>query len=262
MTVLFSHLGYKVSFFEEGYSQYVIRPYQINKGIIAKAKEVVLDLFYYLPFYHIKFARWRNNPNRPPQGLPIHRRYSIVPGILHEKFDVRLYCQPLVSDKLRIYLDKEIQKIGNGKKTLLLTDPMSEILPRNFRYIYFDQLQKAISSLDKETILFIKYHPRDTKEDRERTENLVSQVGLQFKVLSSEVNIAVEYYLQAIQFEEILFFNTSTFFYNGYLFPKCKFQSLLPRVLEECIQKKVPEESIRHIRSLIQKMKETEVNQN
>lgn len=259
MAVLFTHLGYKVSFFEEGYSQYVTRPYNIASGLKAKLKELLLDAFYYLPLYHIRFAYWRNSPNRPYYGLPIYRRYSIVPGLLKEDYDVQLHCQTMISEKLRVFLDREMPEEKTARRVLLLTDPMSEVLPRQFRYLYFNELEKAFSNLDKETTLYIKYHPRDTLEDRNKTEGLASKNGVKYKVLSSEVNIPVEYFLQVVDFESILFFNTSTFFYNGYLFPKREFHSLLPDLLNDAISNNVPKSNIEHIQGLIDKMTEVKI---
>lgn len=254
MTVLFSHQGYKVCFFEEGYSQYVTRPYTINKGFWAKTKEVALDWLYYIPLYHVRFAYWRNNPNLPCHSLPIYRRYSILPGMLNEPYDVQLYCKPLVSQKLKDYLDKETRNIKKGRKILFLSDPMSEILPQEFRCLYFEELVRAFASLDKNAAIYIKFHPRDKEEDKEHTLEIVSGAGLEYSVLSSEINIPVEYYLQVVRFEEVIFFNTSTFFYNGYLFPKSEFHSLLPELLKDCVKEKVPSNSINHIESLIGKM--------
>lgn len=254
MTILFARLGYKMCFYEEGYSQYVIRPYVIARGVRAKLKELFLDGLYYLPLYHIKFAYWRNSPNRPYYGLPIYRRYSIVPGLLKEVYDVQLHCKTMLSEKLKAFLKHEMPDNKAIKKVLLLTDPMSEVLPRQFRYLYFNELEKAFTCLDKETTLYIKYHPRDTLEDRKKTEVLASQKGVKFKVISSEVNIPVEYFLQAINFASILFFNTSTFFYNGYLFPKTHFHSLLPELLNDAYLDNVPKSSVEHIQRLIDKM--------
>jgi len=254
MTILFARLGYKMCFYEEGYSQYVIRPYVIARGVRAKLKELFLDGLYYLPLYHIKFAYWRNSPNRPYYGLPIYRRYSIVPGLLKEVYDVQLHCKTMLSEKLKAFLKHEMPDNKAIKKVLLLTDPMSEVLPKQFRYLYFNELEKAFTCLDKETTLYIKYHPRDTLEDRKKTEALASQKGVKFKVISSEVNIPVEYFLQAVDFESILFFNTSTYFYNGYLFPKKLFHSLLPDLLINAINNNVPKSSIDHIQRLIDKM--------
>ena len=55
-------------------------------------------------------------------------------------------------------------------------------------------------------------------------------------VLSEDINLPVEIYLQYMTFETIYFFFSSTYAYNGYLFPKQEFVSLLPLLNEECVK--------------------------
>ena len=52
--------------------------------------------------------------------------------------------------------------------------------------------------------------------------------------LGNTYNIPVEYYLQFIHFDKIIMFFCSTYFYNGYLFPKTQFVSLLKDFYENC----------------------------
>lgn len=255
MTETLSLKGYKVCFFEEGYSHYVPRPYTLNNTMISKIKELTLDLLYYLPLYHTRFAKWRNCPNRPYKGLNIHKRYSIVPGFLNETYDERLYCEPMVSKRLSTILYSDISTSSPEKRILLLTDPLTEVLSAEYKSLYYDVIKDALSKLDATYTLCIKYHPRDTDEEREKTEMLVKELGIKYKVLSTEVNIPVEYFLLNIHFEKILFFNTSTFFYNGYLFPKCEFVQLLPNLICRARIVGAPSNNIWQMEQLVEKMK-------
>ena len=226
MTVLFSNQGYKVSFYEEGSSNYVQLPYHINTGIVAKLKEVILDSIYYVPLYHIRFAFWRNNPNRPSHGLPIYRRLSIIPGILNERYDVVLHCEPMLSERLRQYIDRFIESDNSLPQVLLLTEPMKEVLGDSLD-AYYNVIVDNLKTLKKDTIVSIKFHPRDPDLSRAKIVDIVKQLGLKYTILSAKINIPVEYFLLYMNFDRILFFNASTYLYNGYLFPKRNFQCML-----------------------------------
>lgn len=254
MTEVLTHDGYKVCFFEEGYSHYVPRVSKINSGFIAKLKELILDTCYYLPFYHIRFAKWRNNPNRPYDGLHIFKRYSIVPGFHSKEYDERLYCEPMMSEKLADILSDAIEEVDGKKLVLLLTDPMTEVLRPDYKYLYYEVLKRSLASIKSDSVLYLKFHPRDKEEDRRKTIELIKSLRLNYRILSTKVNIPVEYFLLGSKFEEILFFNTSTFFYNGYMFPKCEFRQLLPELQNLCIQYGAPSTDIQQINMLIEKM--------
>lgn len=256
MTEALTHDGYKVCFFEEGYSHYVPRVGSINNGIIAKIKEIILDSFYYLPLYHIRFANWRNNPNRPYLGLHIYKRYNIVPGFHDQPYDKRLFCEPMISKRLSIILNNAVGTDKEEKRILLLTDPMTEVLNSDYKYLYYEVLKKALADLEKDVMLYVKYHPRDKDEAKDKTISIIESLGINYRILSTEVNIPVEYFLLGTRFEEIFFFNTSTFFYNGYMFPRCTFHQLLPTLLDMCIKNNAPKKNIVQIKALIDKMEQ------
>lgn len=254
MTVFFSKKGYGVNFFEEGYSHYVPRVCHLREGLMEKMKESIIDGLYFMPLYHIRFAYWRNNPNCYYIGLPIHARYSVVPNIHSRNYDKCLVCQPMVSEKLSKYLANYIDSSVSEKRYLLLTDPMTEVLPRSFKSLYFDVIKQNLKDLGADSVLYVKFHPRDIEEDKTKTINLIETMGIRYKILSSEVNVPVEYFLLNIHFEGIFFFNTSTVFYNGYLFPKCTFIKLLPSLYEFCKSKGVPSYHLEQMRLLVEKM--------
>lgn len=254
MTVVFTHLGYKVSFYEEGSSNYVQLPYHINHGPVALLKEWGLDVLYYLPLYHVRFAYWRNNPNRPTDGLPIHRRFSIVPGILHEPYDIQLKCEHMMSENLKAYLKKVVGQVADGKKMLLLTEPMDNVLPSPYLHAYYDTIADALDDLGTDFQLFVKPHPREKKELQLETIKLLHDKSIPYQMLSTDINVPVEYILEYIHFDEILVFNASTFFYNGYLFPKSHFRVLLRPFLKKCKQAGAPAYSLDVVKGWIEKM--------
>lgn len=237
--VWLANQGYKIVFFEEGYSHYVPRPsWAPSKTLVHGAYEKLLDVFYYQPLYHINFAEWRCYPNKDYHGLPISTRYSVIPDIHHEPYDKLLKCEPMVSPKLQEYINDELV-FADGKKVLLLTDPMTEVLQPQYRHLYFETISDALDNY-REGCIVVKFHPREFLSARETTLNLIKDKGLKYSVLGQRFNIPVELYLQNCKFDEILFFNTSTYFYNGYLFPKAKFVKLLPLLYEKCKKDTAP----------------------
>ena len=145
----------------------------------------------------------------------------------------------MTSPKLRKYIDEEIDNNAE-ERILLLTDPMTEILQPQYKFLYFEAIKDYLSGC-LDTHIYIKFHPRDSKEDRNATTNIMKSLGRNFSVLGERINIPVEFYLQSTTFSKVLFFNTSTFFYNGYLFPKTTFVKLLPLLYQKCIEGHVPD---------------------
>lgn len=237
--VWLARLGYKVVFYEEGYSHYIPRVgYPPSNSIFHRIYERLLDWCYYLPLYGIRFAKWRCYPNKDYHGLPISTRYSIIPDVHHEPYDKVLKYEPMASPELQNYINEELGN-SDDKKILLLTDPMTEVLPTQYKYLYFEIIREAIINY-KDKHIYIKYHPRDTKEDRDEIVTIMEDGGCKFSILGERVNLPVEFYLQQARFYEVLFFNTSTYFYNGYLFPKTNFVKLLPVLYKRCLEHKAP----------------------
>lgn len=243
-------LGYKVVFFEEGYSHYIPRVASPpSDSFVHSVYERLLDWCYYMPFYHIKFAKWRCYPNRDYHGLPMHLRYSIIPGIHHESYDKLLHYTPMISQNLQRFINEEIKDIKDDK-ILLLTDPMTEVLQPQYKNLYFETITEFLSK-DTNIHIYIKFHPRDSKEDKEKTTNMLRSLGCRYSVLGERINIPVEFYLQCTTFSKVLFFNTSTYFYNGYLFPETTFVKLLPLLYKKCLDNNVTD--TRQMKLIIEK---------
>lgn len=226
--ILFSNLGYKINFFEEGTSHYIDRPYTEDNSLKHRMKVYFYDLLYYLPLFHVKFAKWRLGQNMPYDDLPIDKRFSIIP--FHNKpYDIRLGIEPMFSTKLKKYVNSNILD-ANERRVMLMTDPLRELMDQKDLYIYFDTIKECIDNIDNDTILYIKFHPREIEVSRKKILDIASASKKKYKILSEEINICVEYYLQMFKFEKIFFFNAATYFYNGYAFPKTEFVKLMPIV--------------------------------
>ena len=234
--VLFSHHGYKVSFFEEGAAHYIDRKYTPDNSILKMAQILIRDLFYYLPIYNIRFAKWRYNVNMPYEELPIYKRYNILP-LHHQPYDIDLKVTNLVSKKLESYMQEEMGNEDN--RVLFMTDPLAEIIsPRNMS-LYFETIYEYLKDIPKETMVYIKYHPRDPLKYREKTLETIQSLGLKYRVLSERINIPVEYFLQKYTFDKIYLFNASTYYYEGTIFPACVFVKMLPALYKKCLDNKI-----------------------
>lgn len=232
-SVVFHHQGYQIVFFEEGTSHYVDRPYTKNNTLKHRVKIWLLDLFYFVPFYGVRFAEWNSSPNRPYDELPMDIRFSMIP-YHHRPFDKILYVEPLFSDKLITYVNSNISLEEGEHRVMLMTDPLRELIPKEFLYLYFDTIKECIETIDESQFLYIKFHPREIQSSRDKILKIAKDSGKRFKILSDEVNICVEFYLQMFRFEKIYFFNAATYFYNGYAFPKMEFVKLMPIVYNKC----------------------------
>lgn len=227
VAVAFSHLKYKIVFFEEGTSHYVNRPYNMEQTWQEKIKESLLDMLLFKPAFGCDFAKWHCTPNRPYDDLPMDKRYSMIP-FHHQIFDVPLSVEPMFSSKLKKYVESNIRSGVEERRVMLMTDPLRELMKKDDLYLYFETIQETISSLDFDVVLYLKFHPREIQTSRDKILEIARQSGVKFKILSEKVNICVEYYLQMFKFEKVFFFNAATYFYNGYAFPKTEFVKLMP----------------------------------
>lgn len=227
--IVFHHKGIKIVFFEEGTAHYMQRAYP-KETRWMKVMELIRDLVEYLPLYHVRYAKWRYVPCRPFEGeLPMDERYSVIPGHYNKPFDKLLQPSLVISKKLEAYMAESISE-ANNKRVMFMTDPLAEVIGPEFMDCYFETIEECFESLSKDIEVYIKYHPRDSKEYRDRVWDIGKASGLNCRIISERVNIPAEYYLQKFTFDSIFVFNASTYFYNGYLFPKCNFVKLLPKL--------------------------------
>ncbi len=247
ISLTFSHLGKKIVWFEEGSTHYVERAYVPDMSFSKKMKVLFRDILYYLPLYHVRFAKWRYNPGCPPSGLPMDGRYSIVPGYHNESFDKELKIESLFSEKTRKYIEQEITT--EDDRTLFVSQPREGELEKYCMKV----IEEFFSSFDKKIKLYIKFHPRERKDAKERIIRILSSIGINYCIISEDISIPIEYYLQSFKFDEIILFDSSTYFYNGYVYPKTKIRSLLPMLYSMCKNKHVGDLEL--MRNYMNKMK-------
>lgn len=227
LTKYLTHLGCKVRFFEEGTSHYRVMNENDNNSIKNLIKIFITDVFYYIPFYHITFGKWRYNSCRKIKELPIDRRYSIVDGYYNEPYDVKLSVRPMLSSKIREYISQTISNTQE-RLTLLMTDPVAEFIGSENMDLYYETIKEKLATMDHNTKIYVKFHHREDNDQKEKTINVLKESGIPYEVLAPIINIPVEYYLQNCNIKEVLIFNASTYVYNGYIFPSISFTKLLP----------------------------------
>lgn len=230
---LFKKKGYRIVFFEEGSGHYNFQIHPRKGGyLLNKSLAVFIDCFYYLPIYHFRFATYCFLKDLPFSELPIDLRYSVVP-YYHEDFDKQIRIERLFSDDLGQFLDGEVAKFSDIENCILFMSQNIYELCGNIK-LYLQVVEDYFSTLDSSSIIIIKFHPREQEEGREAVIGIAEKCHLTFHILSAQVNIPVEYYLQYIKFKEIVTFFSSTAMYNGYLFPEMKFTFLLRHFYDLC----------------------------
>lgn len=222
----------RICFFEEGNGHYVMNPdYGKGGNFIDKIYAVFIDMFYYRPFYGVPFGYVSYWKGFTLSDLPIDVRYSFVP-FYHEPFDKLVTYQPLFSKKLTEFLNEDVKQLNTNHCTLLLSSPCY-VGNDNYLQPYVKTIINYAKSL-RDTKLHIKFHPRDTQDIREMIMKQLDDNGINYQLIGISQNIPVEYYLQYIHYEKIVFFFCSTFYYNGYLFPKTEFVSILRDYYNNC----------------------------
>jgi|GEM_PF-2373997 hypothetical protein len=230
---LFKKKGYRIVFFEEGSSHYNFHIHPRKGGyLLNKLLAIFFDCFYYLPIYHFRFATYCFMKDLPFSELPIDLRYSVVP-YYHEDFDKQIRIERLFSNDLIQFLDSEVSKFSDIESSILF---MSQNIYESLGNLnlYLQVVEGYFSTLDNTSILFIKFHPREQEEERKAVIRIAEKYHLAFHILSAQMNIPVEYYLQYMKFKEIMTFFSSTAMYNGYLFPEMKFTFLLRPFYDLC----------------------------
>ena len=229
--------GLRICFFEEGSGHYILPyGYGMRGSCTDKVYALLMDTLYYLPLYGVRMGYISYWKGLTFKDIPMDARYSIVP-FYHEDYDILLTVKPLFPEKLVNYIDKEVRHIGEKADILLLTSPVYEWMGEHYEIdenAYVKTIIEYMKTMGKETYIHIKFHPREKEYIRERLLTELDKSNMDYVILGSEVNIPVEYYLQYIHYEKIVVFLSSTSFYNSYLFPKVKFESILEDYYNNC----------------------------
>jgi len=249
----FHKKGLKICFFEEGSGHYVMDyGYGISGGLKDKIYSVLIDLFYYRPLYGVYFGHIRYWKGFTLSDLTMDVRYSLVP-FYHDPFDRLITYQPMFSNSLKTFLEKETSGLDTNGCTLLLTSPFYINGIDDDPIPYVKTIIENARKLCKKGGIHIKFHPRETQEVRRMIQEQLDEEGIRYLILGTKMNIPVEYYLQYIHYDQIVMFLCSTAYYNGYLFPKTQFVSLLRDYLENC--KAVNSPNVKYIENIIKNEK-------
>lgn len=244
----FHKKGYKICFFEEGSGHYLKQfGYGVGGSMLDKVFAVLMDITYYLPFFHVPFGYIKYWKGFTFSDLPMDVRYSLVP-FYHEPFDKLVIYKPIISSRLSEYLKEETIHLNSDRCVLLLTSPFYINGVDDNPQPYVKTIIDFAKTL-KDYTLHIKFHPRETQEVRSVIREQLNKESVPFAVLGEELSIPVEYYLQYIHYNKIVMFLSSTSFYNGYLFPKTEFISIMKDYYENC--KKAGSINTQFIQSLV-----------
>lgn len=217
----------KSVFFEEGSSHYNNSPRIVGMN---KIKQILLsktlDILLYRNLVGRNYAEDFYFKCREYDTLPIYRRYSIVP-FYNNSYDVQLNVKKLISDKLQSLINKEIGSLNTNNLVLFLSEVVIEADYEYDSMLKHETIKSYFTKINGISNVLVKFHPRETDIDRERIINAFTECGITARVIAAEVNVPVEYYFQCIPFGTVYTFFASTMLYNGYIFPKTDFISLL-----------------------------------
>ncbi len=232
--IVFAKRNIEICFFEEGSSHYAFQDHFLNKKRYLPDYLLcsILDFLYFKPLFKTTYAKYCFIKDIKFDQLHISKRYSIRP-YYHESYDEVITVSPLISNKLSTYINNEIAGKACANAILLMTSPAYELLEYNDEEMYLKTIGEYLSTIDRNSAVYVKFHPREIGEAREKVLSIIEK-NHQVIILGEKVNIPVEYYLQTMKFAEVVTFFSSTAFYNGLLFPLLQFVSLLQYYVAQC----------------------------
>lgn len=232
--IVFAKRNIEISFFEEGSSHYAFQDHFLNKKRYLPDYLLcsILDFLYFKPLFKTTYAKFCFIKDIRFDQLHISKRYSIRP-YYHESYDEIITVSPFISEKLHVYIKNETEGMVCDNAVLFMTSPAYESLEYNDKDTYLKVIGDYFSSINTETIVYVKFHPREVGEVREKVLSIIEK-NHQIIILGEKVNIPIEYYLQTMKFTEVVTFFSSTAFYNGFLFPQVRFVSLMQYYISQC----------------------------
>lgn len=234
----------RIVFFEEGSSHYMkplsIPPQPILQRIRRAVHIALLDTFLFKPMCGFTYTKefYYEFINR--DKIPMDERYSIIP-YYHKSYDKRLITQRVMSSDLEKYLLSEIGSFMDIKGQdlfLFLSSPIYEITSTNEIPLVVEVVNDFAKTISGSSLL-IKFHPRETEIVKNMMLEKFTSNNVKFKVISSTINIPVEYYLQMVHFSKIFAFASSSLLYNGYLYKETPIVRLDKFFLEKCREKSI-----------------------
>lgn len=248
----FHRKGLKICFFEEGNGHYIL-PYNYGKSgsYVDKVYAAIIDMLFYWPFIGVSYGYVHFWKGFTFSDLSMDVRYSVVP-FYHEPFDKLLTVKPAITDKIEAYIRHEVSGLEISASILLMTSPLYEWQGKKYdkdETAYVRTIVEYAKSSTMRSSIHIKFHPRERDYVRKKILEELAAANINYVILGKKINIPVEYYLQFMQYDTIVSFSSSTSFYNGYLFPKVKFESILEAYYNNCMA--VGSESLKYIEDLL-----------
>lgn len=260
---VFSNLGYRIHFFEEGTSHYCFYEFSARRrNILFKFVSKIYDLIYCYPIFKIKFGHWLFVESMPFNLLPITTRFSILP-FYKDEYDKLLIISPRLSDKL----NKEIKEVQNNitisseKKAVLFLDSVFYADDISFG-IYIELIKEVLAcEYNAGNEIYIKFHPRTTIKHQELLKKSLSSDNIEFNILSPNFSIPLEYLIGTLNINKIIDLFTSTIMYSSRLFDGIETQHIYKEFYERWLEAspKFTEyitQRIAHIESIRKKLSE------
>ncbi len=233
---IFSGKGIKIGFFEEGYSHYTGRIYRHIWRFLIRT--LVVDVMVYLPLYHkcleYKTVYVCRNPNKIPQDV----RFSLIP-FYKEPFDKLVHPELLMSLTLKKYMDEEKNRINKVAKTdslvLFINEDIKHYVAKIDAQTEEQLLQEYVFPVvPKDSLFLVKFHPAENEARKNQVRRYFEKNNVPFCVISEDINVPVEYYLQMLKFNHIFTYAMAVNLYNGYLFPHTEITRLLDGLNRVC----------------------------
>ncbi len=244
----------EINFFEEGTSHYVAsilkkRHHFFNWKVFLK--QLTTNIIY-SPFGAKNMGQLIYTYNE----VELHniKRYSIIPfnGNIHIQFK----C--ILSEKVKIELNKLAEsKLDKSKPWILYLSTSATSSFKTFN----DEVKYLVSYLNanyKEGVnIYIKFHPKDQKEKKKEVLNLISKQGFRYFELFPNLSYPVELIFNIVHIEELVAWESSSFFYSKMFLPHLKRTTILPSLISDY---KAIGEPTEYLEAYIKEIQETSIN--
>ena len=234
---LMNRKNVRVNIFEEGTNHY--RSCKTNrKGcfLLNSFFALTWNCVYFIPFFRMKYGNYCFLKDDKIENSRINCRYSIIP-FYKEIFDKVLKPQKIFSPALKEYIEGQISLIDNDS-VLFLTQPVYELLHIDSD-LYIETIRLFFHQANHNQVVVVKFHPRESLKDKHSIENILQDEGYRYIVIGGHYNIPIEYYLQFVSFKSVICLISSTMWYNGYIFPKTLFISIIDLFKDLCAQNRI-----------------------
>ena len=230
---LFSKQGLKICIFEEGASHYGFETHPQHLNIIInRILSFFVDIFYFLPIFHLWHAKWCFVNDLPFEGMHIDVRYSLRPHYYTEPYDKIIQAVSLLSPNIEECINEDINGNDCNQSVIVMTTPLWQGVCDE--KLYLECIDNYCKRIDNKLRVFLKFHPSEVGEQRNHIQQVFERNNISVYPIGLKYNLPIEIYLQKVRFQTICTFYSSSRFYNGYLYPLTQYHSLLPDFYNMC----------------------------